>query len=94
MIKSATKTLMQGNQVLVNLENSSFNNCSIEDELSNFKIGHVKLSVYKILKIGIRIQSIGLNKIPITFYFLMIRTKNVQAIMLNHCRKTIVISNL
>ncbi|CAG86995.2 DEHA2D08756p [Debaryomyces hansenii CBS767] len=57
MIKSATKTLMQGNQVSVNLENiEHFNNCSIEDELSNFKIGHVKLSVYKILKIGIGIS--------------------------------------
>ncbi|CUM47082.1 uncharacterized protein AC631_02996 [Debaryomyces fabryi] len=57
MIKSATKTIMQGNQVLVNLENiEHFNNCSIEDELGNFKIEYVKLSIYKILKIGIGIS--------------------------------------
>lgn len=57
IIKSATKTFMQGNQVLVNLENiEHFNNCSIEDELGNFKIAYVKLSIYKILKIGIGIS--------------------------------------
>lgn len=57
MIKSATKTIMQGNQVLVNLENiEHFNNCSIEDELGNFKIEYAKLSIFKILKIGIGIS--------------------------------------
>ncbi|KAK6201699.1 WD40 repeat protein [Scheffersomyces amazonensis] len=58
-VKSATRSIIQGNQdISINLENiEHFNNGAIEDELGNFQIENAKLSIFKILKIGI-----GLNR--------------------------------
>ncbi|KAK6466037.1 WD40 repeat protein [Scheffersomyces coipomensis] len=57
--KNATRHIIQGSQeISFNLENiEHFNNSSIEDELGNFEIENAKVSIFKILKIGI-----GLNR--------------------------------
>lgn len=63
-IKNATKTIIQGNQkAQVNLENiEHFNNQAIEDEWGNFSIDLVKLSVFKVLKIGMGLQRYWLKQ--------------------------------
>lgn len=62
MIKSATKAIVLGNENHVDLENiENFNNVQLEDEEGNFTIPTVKLSVFKILKIGIGLQNYWLK---------------------------------
>ncbi|RLV93127.1 Guanine nucleotide exchange factor subunit RIC1 [Spathaspora sp. JA1] len=64
LIKSATKTIIHGNEEsLVNLENvENINNASLEDELGNSSIEFVKISIFKILKIGIKLQKFWLQQ--------------------------------
>ncbi|EGW34790.1 guanine nucleotide exchange factor [Spathaspora passalidarum NRRL Y-27907] len=64
LIKSATKSIIHGNEEsLVNLENiESINNASLEDELGNSAIEFVKISIFKILKIGIKLQNFWLQQ--------------------------------
>lgn len=55
LIKNAAKLLTKKQLNLENVEH--FNNTSIEDELNNFPIEYVKLSIFKIIKVGV-----GINK--------------------------------
>lgn len=56
LIKSATKTIMLGNENHVNLENiEHFNNGPIEDKTGD-NLPYVKLSIFKVLKISIGID--------------------------------------
>lgn len=63
-IKSATKSIIHGTEeLLVNLENiENINNSSLEDELGNYTIDYVKLSIFQILKIGIGLERYWLEQ--------------------------------
>ncbi|KAK6456123.1 WD40 repeat protein [Scheffersomyces xylosifermentans] len=57
MIRSATKAIVQGQESHIDLENvESFNNYQTEDELGNYTIEQAKLTVFKILKVGIGLE--------------------------------------
>lgn len=62
--KSATKSIIHGTEeVSVNLENiENINNGTIEDEIGGFEIEPIKLSIFKILKIGIGLKDFWLQE--------------------------------
>ena len=68
--KSATKSIIHGTEeVSVNLENiENINNGTIEDEIGGFEIEPIKLSIFKILKIGIGLQDFWLQENSHTLY--------------------------
>lgn len=62
--KSATKTIIHGSEdISINLENiENANNCPIEDDIGGLNIEPIKLSIFKILKIGIGLKDFWLQQ--------------------------------
>ncbi|EMG46747.1 RIC1 Guanine nucleotide exchange factor subunit RIC1 [Candida maltosa Xu316] len=62
--KSATKSIIHGSEeISVNLENiENVNNCAVEDDINGFNIEPIKLSIFKILKIGIGLKDFWLQQ--------------------------------
>lgn len=62
ILKSATRSIIAGHDATSNLENiEHFNNSNAEDELNNFAVPHVKISIFRILKISIGLSDFWLK---------------------------------